>query len=363
MREKGKQIERKPTAIIYIRMSTQYQVQADSNSAEMQRTACMKICQDNNLHVAKVIEQVKSGKLYRKDLFNVIKNEMRAGDCIVVYSITRFARNQTHAHGLIDLLKKKKCRLLSASENMDTAKDDTLLGLFVWLAEIESRQISSRVKSSIQAKKERAEHVGGMPYGYKYSDGKGSPLEINEDEMILVQRMKKMRNEDKMSFLKIARTLNVEGVLSPKKQILGGWTEMTVKRIVERDESKVLMKGKRSWYIAKEQANAAASMASSSTTVFENHDDSEDEDEDDEDEENEDNENEENENEERNLESQPELLIESKQKTISSNDLQNKPIAILRAIVTSKKKLFGLDDESIANFSKENLIDLLTMSS
>jgi len=264
MRGRPKGIERKPTAIIYIRMSTQYQVQSDSNSAEMQRSVCMKICEQNDLHVSKVIEQVKSGKLYRKDLFDVITDEMRAGDSIVVYSITRFARKQLHAHLLIQLLQKKKCRLISASENIDTSKDDSAVGLFAWLAEIESRQISSRVKSSIEAKKERLEHVGGMPYGYKYSAGKGSPLEVNKEEMDLVIRMRKMRTDDNLSFLKIARALNVERIPSPKQQIIGGWTEMTVKRLVERDETKVLTRGKRSWYLSQQEQGEPQKTASSS---------------------------------------------------------------------------------------------------
>jgi DNA invertase Pin-like site-specific DNA recombinase len=352
MREKGKQVERKPTAIIYIRMSTQYQVQMDSNSAEMQRAACMKICEKNDLQVSKVIEQVKSGKLYRKDLFDVIKNEMRAGDCIVVYSITRFARKQVHAHNLVEFLKKKKCRLLSASEDMDTAKDDKLLGLFAWLAEMESNQISSRVKSSIEAKKGRMEHVGGMPYGFKYSAGKGSPLEVNEQEMELLNRMRKMRTEDKMSFLKIARALNVERIPSPKKQIIGGWSEMTVKRIIERDDSKVLTKGKRSWYIAKERANAAAS---SSTTIihqdtFEEPDESSESSE----------ENDENDEETIFENTHTETFEVSVDKYESMNALSTKPLPVLRALAMKRKTELGLSDEEIRDLSKDDLILILT---
>lgn len=351
MREKGKAIERKPSAIIYIRMSTQYQVQMDSNSAEVQRTACMEICKKNDLHVSKVIEQVKSGKLYRKDLFDVIKNEMRAGDCIVVYSITRFARKQVHAHNLVDILKRKKCRLLSATEDMDTAKDDKMLGLFAWLAEMESNQISSRVKASIEAKKGRMEHVGGMPYGFKYSDGKGSPLEVNEQEMELIRRMRKMRNEDKMSFLKIARALNVEGIPSPKKQIIGGWSEMTVKRIIERDDSQILTKGKRSWYISQQLQQQTAS---SSTTIIHNETDeysdesssvSEEYDDDDEQQIVE------------NTSSETlEVLVD---KTQTINELSTKSLPVLRALAMKRKLELGLSDEEIRNLTKEDLLLIL----
>jgi DNA invertase Pin-like site-specific DNA recombinase len=362
MREKAKAVERKPTAIIYIRMSTQYQVQMDSNSAEMQRAACMRICEQNDLRVSKVIEQVKSGKLYRKDLFNVINNEMRAGDCIVVYSITRFARKQLHAHNLIDLLKRKKCRLISASEDIDTAKDDKLLGLFAWLAEMESAQISERVKSSIEAKKERLEHVGGMPYGYMYSVGKGSPLVINEKEMEVVVRMRKMRNEDKMSFLKIARALNVEGIPSPKKQIIGGWSEMTVKRISERDESTILTKGKRSWYVNQQlhqiqnQGAPSASYASSSTEIVHQESDDESDDEQSEEETEIDDK-----DEEPIVENAPAKNIEtSMDNSKALNALNTRLLPVLRALVMKKKSELGLTDEEIRNMSRDDLILILT---
>lgn len=345
MREKGKVVERKPAAIIYIRMSTQYQVQMDSNSAEMQRDACKRICEQNSLHVSKVIEQVKSGKLYRKDLFNVINDEMRAGDCIVVYSITRFARKQVHAHNLIELLKKKKCRLISATEDIDTVKDDKMFGLYAWLAEMESKEISARVKSSIEAKKGRLEHVGGMPYGYKYSSGKGSPLEINEKEMEIVDRMRKMRNEDKMSFLKIARTINVEGIPSPKKQIIGGWSEMTVKRIIERDDSKILTKAKRSWYNDQHQQTG-----SSSNDETEEYYISEDENEDDEPY-----------KEEVSDEEHVETIYSpiQIQTTIPNTDLSSKPIVVLKAMILKKKDLFGFTADDLKDLSREDLLEIL----
>lgn len=353
MREKGKAIERKPTAIIYIRMSTQYQVQMDSNSAEMQRSACMEICKKNDLQVSKVIEQVKSGKLYRKDLFDVIKNEMRAGDCIVVYSITRFARKQVHAHNLVEFLKKKKCRLLSASEDMDTAKDDKMLGLFAWLAEMEYKQISSRVKSSIEAKKGRMEHVGGMPYGFKYSDGKGSPLEVNDQEMNLIKRMRKMRDEDKMSFLKIARALNVEGIPSPKKQIIGGWSEMTVKRIIERDDSQILTKGKRSWYMS-QQLQQLQHSASSSTTITHQ------ETEEDSDESSEySGENDDNEEQLINESTLSETLEVFGDKTHIIKNLSTKPLPVLRALAMKRKIELGLSDEEIRELTKDDLLLIL----
>lgn len=252
--EAGKAGDKLSYAIIYIRMSTHYQVQTDSNSAEMQRTACLKICEDKKLQVKKIIEQVKSGRKYRKDLFDVIQYEMKAGDCIVVYSITRFARKQKHAHNLLDILSKKKCRLICCHENIDTADNSANVGLFAWLAEFESLQTGARVKLSIKSKKDRQEHVGAMPFGYQYSAGKGSPLEVNPAEMEVLQRMRKWHFEEKQSFTVIASLLNSSNVpMAKKKDRVGGWTNTTVKKLILRDDSQILLKGKRSWYLAQQQ--------------------------------------------------------------------------------------------------------------
>ena len=334
-------------AVIYIRMSTNYQVQADSNSSEMQRKACETLCQSKGLPIKKIIEQVKSGRKYRKDLVDVIQKEMRPGNSIVVYSISRFARKQLHAHQLLEILRKKKCRLLSVTENMDTSVDDANLGLFAWLAELESRQTSTRVKSSLQAKRERGEHIGSMPYGFQYVDGKGSPLERNPEEMEVLERMRNWFNNDKMTYLQIARKLNNEGIISPKTKQLGGWIDKTVKKLITRDDSSILCRGKRSWYIAQGELSESSDdddsepeLTTTVPTQIEN------------------------------IPSQPTIEEEPAQtrnateeremkpQEISSYD--KKPLPVLRILLTKRKDEFALTDEEIRSFTKEEIIEILT---
>ena len=264
-------------AIIYIRMSTHYQVQTDSNSAEVQRAVCLQMCESKNFHVKKIIEQVKSGRKYRKDLFDVIKNEMRPRDCIVVYSITRFARRQTHAHALVEMLDKKKCRLICCNENIDTADNSQIMGLFAWLAEFESLQTGQRVKMSMKAKRDRGEHIGALPFGYRYSDGPGSPLETNPEELDILNNIREMHKEGK-SYNSIARYLNVERIpMAKKKDQIGGWTPLTVKKLVMRDDSNLLLKGKRSWYENQEENEVKKNKTKHETKieVFEDQESSE----------------------------------------------------------------------------------------
>jgi len=366
----GPKQEKKPNpfyrndAVVYIRMSTSYQVQTDSNSSEMQRKACENLCRDKGLPIKKVIEQVKSGRKYRKDLFDVIQKEMRPGNSIVVYSISRFARKQLHAHELLEILRKKKCRLLSVTENMDTSVDDANLGLFAWLAELESRQTSARVKSSLQAKKERGEHIGSMPYGFQYQDGKGSPLEKNEEEMEVLEKMRTWFNQDKLTYLQIARKLNNEGILSPKTKQVGGWIDKTVKKLVHRDDMEILCKGKRSWYLNKQQQEQQQreeeerERGEEEETGVEKSSPAEEESSEEED----------NGIEEGGLEKEEssesgEAGESSNQTTVTAGQettsLSSKPFIVLKAMLTKRRLEFGLSEENIQELTKEDMIELL----
>jgi len=330
--------ERKSKAIIYIRTSTPYQVQTDSNSSEMQRSACINLCLRNDLIVKKVIEQVKSGRKLRQDLFDAIQHEMRAGDSIVVYSISRFARKQLHAHQLLDILKRKKCRLLSWSENTDTSKDETNVGLFAWLAEIESKQTSARVKSSIEAKRERLEHIGALPYGYRYSQGKGSPLEVCPEEMDVLIKMRTWKFTENKSYFWICRQLNNDKVPMPKKKSeTGGWVDCTVRKLINRDDSKILLRGKRSWYLSQEE-EAGARASESSDTDDEDSDPA---------------------TQEVTIREETPQNAEAPQTSGPDPVLERKPLPVLRAMLIKRKDEFALAMEDIKEMSREDVMTLL----
>lgn len=332
--------QKQMNAIVYIRMSTHYQVQTDSNSAEMQRAACLKMCESKNLHVKKIIEQVKSGRKYRKDLFDVIEKEMRAKDCIVVYSITRFARRQTHAHALAEKLEKKKCRLICCNENIDTADNSQIMGLFAWLAEFESFQTGQRVKLSMKAKKERMEHIGALPYGYRYFDGPGSPLEINPDESTILNNIRKMYNEDKASYNSIARHLNVQRIpMAKKKDQIGGWTPLTVKKMIVRDDSKLLLKGKRSWYKDRDEEELNnKSKHETKIEVFEDPVTQEDAPEED--------------------TPEPQSVHAHLDPSSNRAQLYTKPLKLLRHMVSKNNKL-GFSEDEINGMTMDDLVEVL----
>lgn len=329
-------------AIIYIRVSTEYQTQADSNSIETQKRLCKELCERKGIPVSKIIEQVRSGRKRRQELVDIIEKELQRGDAIVVWAVSRFARSQKMTHDLVDTLTKKKCRLLSYSENLDTLDDDKFLGLYAWVAEMESKQISERVKMSLTSKKMRGEHTGAVPYGYKFIDGKGSPLEQEPEKMAIIEKMRKMHTEDKLSFYAISQKLNAEGVLPPRGKKVCGWTPKSVENIIRRDESKVNTLGKRSWYIENdptkvETMNDEISDTESDSEVGESE-----------------------EMEMKKMNDAEEPIKEEKPKQEIKNPLASKPIAVLRALAMKRKVEFGLTDEIIRDLSADDLALILS---
>lgn len=319
-------------AIIYIRVSTEYQTKADSNSIETQKRLCRDLCERKGIPVAKIIEQVKSGRKDRRELIDIVEKELKRGDAIVVWAVSRFARSQRTTHNLVDTLAKKKCRLLSYSENLDTSEDDKFLGLHAWIAEMESKQISDRVKMSLASKKMRGEHTGRVPFGYRFVDGKGSPLEQDPEKMALVERMREMHEKEKMSFHAISQRLNAEGILSPTGQKLCGWMSKTVKQIINRDDSAIRTLGKRSWYMENDPDQVQGMEFQETVTET--------------------------------TDSTSNTQSITKEETAPPDDnkakLPTKSAAVLRALVMKRKYEFGLTDNEIREMSAEDLALILS---
>jgi hypothetical protein len=196
------------------------------------------------------------------------------------------------------------------------------------------------------------------------SEGKGSPLEENPPEMDLLRRMRRMRNEDKMSYMKISRQLNSEGIPAPKIKDSCGWLEVTVRKLINRDDSTICTKAKRSWYEEKEerlretltaQEPELSSEDESETETLEPWVTSEPLEE------------------EKTPTTSPQLSTLSpeigtksfppsgipEQIASQPGSLEGKSIVVLRAMLFKRKGEFGVEEEDIKNLSKEEILELL----
>lgn len=134
----------------YIRVSTQEQ-------NEERQTMLMK-----EHGVEKIFLDKLSGKDTKRPELNAMISFARAGDVVVVESISRFARNTKDLLNLIELLTEKNVGFVSMKENIDTSTPTGkfMLAVFGAVAELERAYILQRQREGIEVAKEKGIYKG-----------------------------------------------------------------------------------------------------------------------------------------------------------------------------------------------------------
>lgn len=90
---------------------------------------------------------------------------VRAGDCVIVESISRFARNTRDLLELIDQLQKKEVQFVSKKEAIDTTTPTGkfMLTVFGAVAELEREYILQRQREGIAIAKANGVYKGRKP--------------------------------------------------------------------------------------------------------------------------------------------------------------------------------------------------------
>lgn len=196
------------TAIAYLRVSTTDQVKHGS-SLDNQEDKIRKYCDLNDFDLTEIIsDNGVSGKTSNREGFqkvmDIVKNKKT--DCVIVYSITRFARNTINTLESIELMNKNDIAFHSYIEKIDTKSiwGKCQLTIISALAEVEVRQISERTKAVLQNKKDRGEKYARVPYGFKEKEGM---LIQDTSEQQVINKIFRMRKE-KHTYHQIADDLN-----------------------------------------------------------------------------------------------------------------------------------------------------------
>ncbi len=133
------------------------------------------------------------------------------GDALIVYSLSRVARNTKHTLEIAEQLEGAGADLVSLSERIDTtsAAGKMMFRMLAVLAEFERDQISERTKGALSYKKSQGERTGGIPFGYGMAvDGVHLIEDPTEQDVI---RQARELHESGLSLRKIAAELNARG--------------------------------------------------------------------------------------------------------------------------------------------------------
>lgn len=200
----------------YSRVSTDEQ--ADSrNGLEAQRSAIDAEANRRGWNVEHHADEGASGKYINTNLREVLDLLASGqGDGLVVSKLDRLARSVGHAVEIIELAQRQGWSLIVLDLGMDltTPAGEAMAHMLAVFAQFERRLISQRTRDALAAKKRRGERIGRPRLA---TPG-------------VVRRIVMQRNAG-LSYDRIARALEVEGILSPAGRPI--WQSSTVRRIYQ----------------------------------------------------------------------------------------------------------------------------------
>lgn len=228
----------KKPAVVYVRVSTSKQAEeGDSIAAQVAKIQAW--CDFNEYVIAHIHQDAGisgSSVDHRPGLEGALK-EVEAlkskQPALIVYSLSRLARNTRDTLDIADRLERSGADLVSLSEKIDTtsAAGKMVFRMLAVLAEFERDQISERTSMVLQNKKTRNERVGAVPYGMKVAED-GVHLIVHDVEQHIIALVLKMHSQGE-GLSAIAKRLDELQITTRKG---GSWHPMQIHRIIANAE-------------------------------------------------------------------------------------------------------------------------------
>jgi site-specific DNA recombinase len=188
----AKRVAPKTGAVLYLRVSTKEQ--EDNFSMETQQAACTTHCMQKGLNILAKFQEVASAKtVEHRPQFQLMLDycakhhkEIRA---VVVYSVSRFARNGAEHLTIRAALKKLDIRILSATEDFDESSggrlNEGLMGLLAqWDNDVRSERTIAGMTTAITGGK----FCHRAPVGYINNRDAPGGLVVDSDRAALVRK-------------------------------------------------------------------------------------------------------------------------------------------------------------------------------
>jgi len=182
-------------AILYVRVSTQEQV-LNGRSIENQQERLVSYAHARGYEVLEtIVEEGKSGQKSSRPGFQKILKLVRDRKCdaVIVYSLSRFARNTVDTLEAVKLMRENQVAFLSLTENLDTSSaiGEFFMTLTAAFAQLEAKTASERIRSVMAMKKSKGEHLGVVPFGFRKED---SYLAEDSREQETIRKVMELRN-------------------------------------------------------------------------------------------------------------------------------------------------------------------------
>ena len=153
------------TTACYLRVSSRGQ--ADANGADAQRLIVNRWLAAQGTRPDEAVwfeDEAVSGKRMRRPEFDRLQEQIRTGavKTVVVYSLSRTARNVRGLLAFIDLCRENSVRVVSVKEAFDlnTPVGKLIVTIIGAVDEMEAERIQERIVSGLEARRERGAKLG-----------------------------------------------------------------------------------------------------------------------------------------------------------------------------------------------------------
>ena len=256
---------------IYARLSREDADRMESNSIQSQRAICLAYIEshDDLELVDTYIDDGETGSNTDRPGFQRMIQDMRSGriDCAVSKDLSRFSRNYIDAGNYLEkIFPAMGIRYIAINDNYDSmapgsSTDVITLPFKNLVNDIYCRDISIKIRTSLEVKRKKGEYVGSfVPFGYRKAPQDKNRLLVDAAAAEVVTLIFGMY-KDGFPILKIARPPNTSGIPTPMeyKRMQGvrfetafrtkerpEWEYVTVKRILSNIVyTGVLIQGRR----------------------------------------------------------------------------------------------------------------------
>ena len=241
-----------PISAIYARKSTEQNVSDDAKSVTRQVELARAFAAEKGWQVIEEyvddgISGVESIKLVRRAAMLAAAAEGKF-EALIVRDLDRLSRNDEELPSLIYSLRDSGVEVWAYADrtrvDTRTAMNRTMLSMKAGFAAAEREAAQQRTGEALRRKAAAGHVAGGRVLGYdNVRQGEGGPVVrvVNEAEANIVRRIFTMAAEGK-GLLRIAKTLNAEGIKNPTGQSRNGtaksaglWSSTGVREILHRD--------------------------------------------------------------------------------------------------------------------------------
>lgn len=200
-------------ALIVLRRSTAHQ----DVSLEAQEADCRSLCENNGWNVKKVYSDTASGAapLDRRPGLVAALSELKKGEVIVARSASRLTRDLSVHLAIESEVERRKADLcfVDGGMNEDDPQQQLLRTIKAAFAVYELAIQSFRIKSALSKLRTDGRVLGNPKrcrYGFRVSED-GKRLEVNPEEMAVVERVYRLKEEQGLPGKRIAEILKLEG--------------------------------------------------------------------------------------------------------------------------------------------------------